>query len=226
MRGAYFVTGTDTDVGKTLIATGLLLKAREQGLSTAAIKPVAAGAELTPGGLRNADALALSGVCYPPMAYDEINPVCLAPPIAPHIAAGEAGRELSVPLLAGHCQPIIARNPGLLLVEGAGGWRVPLNDRETLADLAIALKLPVIIVVAMRLGCISHALLTVEAVARDGLPLAGWVANQVGGTMSRYDENLAYLREHIRAPLLGEVPWLADADPGRLTAYLNLPDLS
>jgi dethiobiotin synthetase len=224
MTRRYFVTGTDTGVGKTLVAAGLLAKAARQGLTTAAVKPVAAGCEESPGGLRNDDALMLREAMTLDLPYETVNPVALAPAIAPHIAAREAGRHMGVAALAGHCRNVFERHADLTLVEGAGGWRVPLNDRETLADLARELALPVILVVGMRLGCINHALLTAEAIRNDGLPLAGWVANRVDASMSRYRDNLATLARHLPAPLLGEVPYLSDSDPRRVAEYLRLPD--
>lgn len=221
---AYFVTGTDTDIGKTAVATGLLALAARQGLSTVGLKPVAAGAEATDDGLRNSDALALQRAGTLDLDYEQVNPYCLEPAIAPHIAAAEAGINLRVARLEGFCRGVLIRKPDLCLIEGAGGWRVPLNERETLADLAIALQLPVILVVGMKLGCISHALLTAEAIARDGLTLAGWVANTPAPqAMARYGDNLATLRSRLPAPLLGEVPYLADPAPQRVAEYLSLP---
>lgn len=191
MSAAYFITGTDTDVGKTTVAAGLLHAARQLGKSTAAGKPVASGCQVTPKGLRNADALALLAECSLPLSYAEVNPVAFEPAIAPHLAAREAGVALTVQSLLKPMQQILARQADFTLIEGAGGWRVPLADQDNLSDLAMALKLPVILVVGVRLGCISHALLTAEAIARDGLPLAGWVANIIDPKTSRLEENLA-----------------------------------
>src|SRR5690606_3513788 len=179
MSRAYFVTGTDTEIGKTSIAAGLLHAARRCGLSTAAAKPVASGCRRTAAGLRNDDALALLGECSLELGYEAVNPLAFEPAIAPHLAAREAGVPLQAAGLARSVRAVLARGADFSLVEGAGGWRVPLSGGETLADLAVALQLPVILVVGVRLGCISHALLTAEAIARDGLPLAGWVANVV-----------------------------------------------
>jgi dethiobiotin synthetase len=205
----YFIAGTDTDVGKTLVACGILRAAAKQGLKTLAIKPVAAGAEETPEGLRNQDALMLAAAMTESLSYQQINPVLLVPPIAPHIAAEQAGRRLSVSQLTGFCRGVMMRSADLVLIEGAGGWRVPLNQREMLSGLAVELQTPVILVVGMKLGCISHALLTVEAIQRDGLTLAGWVANQIDPQMSCFDENIASLKQLIPAPCLGLVPYLS-----------------
>lgn len=208
-KKAFFITGTDTGVGKTHIAAGLLLAARQRGLTTAALKPVAAGCEQTADGWRNADALLLQSVITEPLAYEQINPIALQAAIAPHIAAQQENRRLTVDRIAGFCRGVLG-NAQVTLVEGAGGWRVPLNATETLADLARCLQLPVILVVGIRLGCINHAVLTAEAIQRDGLPLAGWVANCIDPELPCLEENLATLHERLPAPCLGVVPWLAD----------------
>ena len=225
MSQAFFVTGTDTEIGKTTIAAGLLHAARLAGLSTAAAKPVASGCEQTAQGLRNDDALALLGQCSLALDYAEVNPFAFAPAIAPHLAAREAGVELSVARLKPAVRHVLQRGADFTLVEGAGGWRVPLAGRETLADLAVALGLPVILVVGVRLGCINHAVLTAEAIARDGLRLAGWVANIVDPHTSRLEENLATLTERLAAPCLGQVPRLAQASPAAVASHLRLPAL-
>lgn len=222
---AFFIAGTDTDVGKTVIAAGLLAAANARGLTTAAIKPVAAGCEQTAEGLRNSDALLLQRTASIELDYDEVNPVALAPAIAPHIAARQSGRRLSASLLAGLCRGVLTRRADLTLIEGAGGWRVPLNERELLSQLPRELNLPVVMVVGMRLGCISHALLTAEAIARDGLRLAGWVANSCMAGMSCYAENLATLRDLLAAPLLGEVPHLLAPEPEEVARHLDIEPL-
>ncbi|KQB54628.1 dethiobiotin synthetase, partial [Pseudomonas endophytica] len=208
MNPAYFITGTDTDVGKTTIAAGLLYAAREAGLSTVAGKPVASGCDSTPDGLRNADALALMAESSVSLAYEQVNPVAFEPPIAPHIAAREAGVVVTVQTLLAPMRHILAQQADFTLIEGAGGWRVPLSGQDSLSDLAKKLNLPVILVVGVRLGCISHALLTAEAITRDGLQLEGWVANIIGPKTARLEENLATLAERLPAPCLGRVPKL------------------
>ncbi|MCF5602731.1 dethiobiotin synthase, partial [Pseudomonas syringae] len=157
MSAAYFITGTDTDAGKTTVAAGLLHAARLAGLSTAAGKPVASGCVMTAQGLRNADALALQAECSVELDYDEVNPLALEPAIAPHLAAREAGVALTVESLLQPMRHILSKQADFTLIEGAGGWRVPLAGERNLSDLAIALKLPVILVVGVRLGCINHA---------------------------------------------------------------------
>lgn len=225
MPHTYFVTGTDTEVGKTTIAAGLLLAANRRGFSTAAIKPVAAGCERTAEGLRNSDALLLQRSMSLQLDYDEINPFALEPAIAPHIAAEQAGIKLSAARLAGICRGVMMHRADLTLIEGAGGWRVPLNGRELMSQLAIELSVPVVVVIDMRLGCINHTLLTVEAIVRDGLRLAGWVANRVTPEMSCYAENLATLKGFLSAPCLGEVPHLPGAAPEQVAAHLDCEPL-
>ena len=226
MTVAFFVTGTDTEVGKTTIAAGLLHAARLAGLSTAAAKPVASGCERTAEGLRNSDALALLGECTLPLRYEQVNPLAFEPAIAPHLAAREAGVELTVAALVEPVRQVLALQAEFSLVEGAGGWRVPLAGEETLSDLAIALDLPVILVVGVRLGCINHALLSAEAIQRDGLKLAGWVANIVDPETSRLAENLETLSERLAAPCLGQVPRLSAALPAEVARYLDLAPLN
>lgn len=225
MAAAFFVTGTDTDVGKTTIAAGLLHAARRAGLSTAAAKPVASGCERTGEGLRNSDALALLAECTLPMRYEAVNPFAFEPAIAPHLAAREAGVELSAARLAEPVRQMLALQADFSLVEGAGGWRVPLAGRENLSDLVLLLGLPVILVVGVRLGCINHALLSAEAIERDGLRLAGWVANIVDPATSHLDENLATLGERLAAPCLGRVPRLPVANAAEVACLLDLERL-
>lgn len=225
MSSAFFIAGTDTEIGKTTVAAGLLHAARKRGLSTAAAKPVASDCAMTAEGLRNGDALALLGECSLALDYEEVNPFAFAPAIAPHLAAREVGVELNVAALLPSVRKVLARGADFTLVEGAGGWRVPLAGTESLSDLAVALQLPVILVVGVRLGCINHAVLTAEAIARDGLHLAGWVANVVDPATSRLEENLATLSERLAAPCLGRIPRLAEASPAAVAAHLNLAPL-
>lgn len=213
---AYFITGTDTDVGKTHVSCALLAAARQRGLRTAALKPVAAGVE--PGSDSNADALALQQHCSEPLRLEALNPVCLRQAIAPHLAAQEAGVTLSVQSLLAPCRAVLARPTDLTLVEGAGGWLVPLNGHETLADLAVALQLPVILVVGMRLGCLNHALLSAAAIHASGLPLTGWIANHIAPGMPMAQENVATLTTMLAAPLLGVIPHQRGADSAHSAA--------
>ena len=205
MSRGFFITGTDTDVGKTSIALGLMYALQQQGMRVAAMKPVSAGCELTAEGLRNEDARLLLQQSSMPLPYERVNPYAFEPAIAPHIAAAESGIEMQLaPLVEAYKS--IAAQADVVIVEGAGGWLVPLNERQTLADFAGELHLPVIIIVGMRLGCLNHALLTEQAIKARGLKPAGWVANQLCAVMPYFEDNLAYLQSHLEAPLLGIVP--------------------
>ena len=210
MSKTWFVTGTDTEVGKTAISCALLAAAAAAGLRTAAVKPVAAGCDDQG---HNDDAMQLLDCMTEPLDYAQVNPVALEAAIAPHIAAEREGKRLQAGRLAGICRGVMMGKADFVLIEGAGGWRVPISPRETLADLAVQLQVGVILVVGMRLGCINHALLTAEAIRRDGLELAGWVANQPGERMVCHEENLDTLRRLLPAPLMGEVPYLEPFDP-------------
>jgi len=220
-----FITGTDTDIGKTVIATGFLAAANQAGLRTAAIKPIAAGCELTEQGMTNTDALQLQAAASHQLSYQQINPVALEPAIAPHIAANEAGKRLSAARLTGFCRGLSLLPVDLVVLEGAGGWRLPINERETLADVARELNCAVVIVVGMRLGCLNHTLLTIEAIRRDGLKIAGWVANIIDPDMPRLDENIDTLKQRIAEPCLGTVPKLKDISPQQVAEYLTVPEL-
>ncbi|MGS5086723.1 dethiobiotin synthase [Hydrogenophaga sp. A37] len=217
-----FVTGTDTGVGKTLVSAALLHTLARHHARVVGMKPVAAGLVQQNGAWVAEDVLALraaSTVAVPP-ALD--NPVALPEPLSPHLAAARAGRRVGV-------AELVAAHRGLLsladvvLVEGSGGWRVPLNDSETLADLAVALARPVVLVVGLRLGCLNHALLTAEAIRADGLPLAGWVANTVDPAMACRDENIETLRQRLAAPLMGVLPWHPQTPDAR-QIVLDLPE--
>ena len=199
----YFVTGTDTDVGKTYVSALLLNYMSRQG-SVIGYKPIAAGANFVNGELHNDDAVTLRSASSELIDYQRINPICFEPPIAPHIAAEKANESLTVDVLnqwwvqeQGHSD--------IALIEGAGGWRLPLNNSEYLSDFVRVQDCEVIVVVGMKLGCLNHALLTIEAIKADGLRIKGWIANQLHEPMAFYDDNLAYLKQSIDAPFIGEV---------------------
>jgi len=219
-----FVTGTDTGVGKTRIAVALMAALQDHGLRVAAMKPVSAGCERSAAGLRNDDALALQAQSSIALPYELLNPYALEPPIAPHIAAREAGLELQMDTLLEACAQIESR-ADYVVVEGAGGWLVPLDGQQTLADLAAALAFPVVMVVGIRLGCINHALLTAQAVRARGLKLAGWVANEITPSSPRADENVQSLGERLAAPLLGRVPFAPRATVDETAACLHVAPL-
>jgi dethiobiotin synthetase len=201
-----FVTGTDTGVGKTLVSAGLLYTLARHHPRVVGMKPVAAG--LVPWGDDWAceDALALRSASTLAVAPALDNPVLLPDPLSPHIAAARAGVQIDIAAIVRSYQALAAQADAVV-VEGAGGFLVPLTDTLTGADLAQALRLPVVLVVGLRLGCLNHALLTAEAIRARGLPLAGWVANRVDPAMEAADENIAYLRARLGAPLLAEVPY-------------------
>lgn len=226
MTAAYFVTGTDTEVGKTTLSAGLLQAAQRRGLSTLGAKPVASGCEWAEGALRNGDALALMAESTLKLPYEAINPYAFEPAIAPHIAAQEAGMALTAQVLLPPMRKVLAQQADFTLIEGAGGWRVPLAGKDNLSDLAIALGLPVILVVGVRLGCINHAVLTAEAIVRDGLKLAGWVANIIDPGTSRLEANLMTLAERLPAPCLGKVPRLAQPSGAAVADHLDLTRLA
>lgn len=223
MANTFFVTGTDTGVGKTVISCALLEAARAKGLSTVAIKPIAAGCEETPEGLRNEDALALMQHMSVPLSYQEVNPVALPEPLSPHIAAARAGRRINIQQLAGLCRGTLMRRADFCLVEGAGGWRVPVSERELFSALPKALGMPVVLVVGLRLGCLNHAVLTAEAIIKDGLRLAGWVGNVVDPQMGALEENIDTLKRMLPVPCLGIVPWLEGDVAVQAAAHLELP---
>jgi dethiobiotin synthetase len=225
MGRAYFVTGTDTGVGKTTVAVALLHAAAARGLTTAAIKPVAAGCELTPEGLRNDDALRLQAASTLAINYQQINPVALEPAIAPHFAAQQIGQQLYVPELAEHCLSILALGADFTVIEGAGGWRVPLTNSETFADIAIELGTPVLLIVDIKLGCLNHALLSAEAIRADGLTLAGWVANRSTGKDQCHQQMVDDLRARLACPLLGDLPHSQPIDKNQLADYVDIQQL-
>ena len=205
-KNAFFITGTDTDAGKTVIAVGLLTAARRAGLSAIGLKPVAAGCDGERDGVAfNADALALLDASTLEVDYATVNPVLLKEPMAPHVAAEKDGVHIEVKTLADRVRRALAREAELIVVEGAGGWLVPLNARETMADLVAKLDLPVILVVGMRLGCLNHALLTAADIRGRGLALAGWVANCIDPGMAAQRENVEALSDRLDAPMVGRV---------------------
>lgn len=200
-----FVTGTDTEIGKTWVATALVDALRSRGLRVGVMKPVASGATATAAGLRNDDALALMTAASKaaeqhPSSYEEVNPYCFLPPISPHLAAAEAGVAIELPKIVAIAGSM-ATKFDCTVVEGAGGWRAPLAAETSIADLAELLGWPVLLVVGLRLGCLNHAVLSAEAIRKSAVPLAGWIANTVDSQMARQTENLSSL-----ARLLGEPP--------------------
>jgi dethiobiotin synthetase len=218
----YYVTGTDTEVGKTVASTALLQAARLQGRRTAGYKPVASGSEMTTDGLRNSDALALQHNSVVPLSYDEVNPYTFAEPTSPHIVSADEQRPIEASVLSSGLRALEAQ-ADWVLVEGAGGWFTPLSPTLTLADWVKMEQLPVILVVGVKLGCINHAVLTAQAVQQAGLKLAGWIANDVTPPGRRHAEYLSTLQRMIPAPMMGEIPWLGDDITNQpLGQYLDL----
>jgi len=216
-----FVTGTDTHVGKTLVSAALLHNLTRPHRQVVGMKPVAAGLEQHGDTWVSADAQALraaSSVAVPP---ELDNPVALPEPLSPHLAASLAGCRVTVAQLHA-AQQALAERADVVVVEGSGGWRVPLNDCETLADLAVVLNAPVVLVVGLRLGCLNHALLTAEAIRADGLTLAGWVANCIDPAMDCIAVNIVALEARLNAPLLAVLPW-SDAPDAR-QIQMTLPE--
>jgi len=213
---AFFITGTDTGIGKTLVAAALLRAFADLGYRTVGMKPVAAGAELVDGVWVNEDVRALRAAGNVEAAPELINPYLFREAIAPHIAADRKGVRIEIPRIRDAFDQL-SKLAEVVVVEGVGGLLVPLSDRQDSADLAVALGLPVILVVGMRLGCLNHALLTAEAMAARGLRLAGWVANRLDPEMSACDENIASLAARLGVRPIAEFPHRPDPDPAQLS---------
>ena len=216
----YFITGTDTGVGKTFVACAFLQTLKQLGVDAIGMKPVAAGGEMSPDGLLNDDVEALRSASGVSLTSDDLCCYLLPEPVAPHIAALHEEIEIDLDVIRQRFDQL-AELADVVLVEGVGGFLVPLGDSITTADLAVDLDLPVIMVVGMRLGCLNHALLTQEAITARRLTLAGWVANQIDPNMSEFEANVDALEERIRAPLLGVIEWQKNGDTKELD--LELP---
>jgi dethiobiotin synthetase len=204
-----FVTGTDTGIGKTVIACGLVRAFVARGERVAVMKPIASGAERTPEGLRNEDALALLRAANVPLRYAQVNPFCFEPAISPHIAAEDAKIEIDLRVIASGLDEL-RRSADRVIIEGAGGWLAPINRRESMAELARALAVPALMVVGLRLGCLNHAQLTRLGIDAAGVPFAGWIANRMQPAMEREAENLATLERRLGQPPLSIVPFIPE----------------
>ncbi|WP_411705477.1 dethiobiotin synthase [Edaphovirga cremea] len=225
MSNRWFVTGTDTEVGKTVASCALLQAAAAMSFLTAGYKPVASGSEMTPEGARNSDALALQANSRLPMTYADVNPFTFIEPTSPHIVSVAEGRSIDLVRMSQGLQHLEQRAEWIL-VEGAGGWYTPLSEQRTFADWVVSQQLPVILVVGIKLGCINHAMLTAEAIQQRGLRLGGWIANDIQPVGRRHQEYMATLTREIKAPLLGEIPYLAEPERQNLGQYLDLSPLS
>ncbi len=220
-----FITGTDTGCGKTEITLALMRRLQDTGYRVLGLKPVASGAEETGDGLRNADALRIQAAGSMAVPYELINPYAFEPPVAPHVAADEAGVCIEARVIRDACAAM-AELADVVLVEGVGGWRVPLAPALEVADLPRLLNMPVLLVVGLRLGCLNHALLSAESIAGRA-NLGGWVANQVEPDMLRSDENVDTLRRTIDAPLVARCGFLPEAaDAERMAAAFDAQRLS
>lgn len=231
LKKKYFIAGTDTEVGKTFVTQALINALLHQNKQIVGLKPIASGAELDSGQWVNEDGQKIHELTrksrgFEQISYSEVNPLCFEPAIAPHIAAAEAGVELSTAVLN---RLIQFPQSEYLLVEGAGGWLTPLNDTETYADWVEQKELDVILVIGMKLGCLNHAMLTARDIERRGLRLRGWVANFVFGEMNRSEQNLDWLKKNISAPCLGVIPQQKTSQQGadfeKASQLLNLQAL-
>lgn len=224
MKQGFFITGTDTGVGKTWSTVALMRYFSHQGKTVVGMKPVASGCVEQNGRLRNADALLLQQYASRPIPYEQVNPYALQLPVSPHIAAAKSNQIIRFETVITAFETLTMQ-ADIVLVEGVGGWRVPLNEQQDIADLAATLNLPVIVVVAIRLGCISHARLTCEAVQASGVPCAGWIATCLDKDMLCRQENIRTLRRSLPVPLLGVLPYAETADFDLFANRISLPEL-
>lgn len=217
-----FITGTDTDVGKTVISKGILLSAKQQGLRSVGFKPISAGCELTSEGLRNEDALILQANSSMQLGYDLINPIAYQAAIAPHIAAQHRGESIDMAVITDTYRQLTALQPELLLIEGAGGWHLPVNDEYYLSDWVKQHNIPVIMVVGMKLGCLNHAVLTANAIVAAGVQLVGWVANCTTAEVANYSDMIVTLKRLLPGELLAEVPYCDSVEKEDFNQYFDL----
>ncbi len=220
MGKGFFVTGTDTGVGKTVITAALIQSLAQQGFRVAGMKPVASGAEKQDGILVNDDALTLQGVANVAVTYDMVNPYVFVDPVSPNLAARHCGVRIDLDRIRHH-YAALAEGTDFVMVEGVGGWRVPLNESQAVSDMAATLDLPVILVVGMRLGCLNHAILTYESMMTSGARCLGWIANIMEAETRFVPEMIETLQRRINANLLGIVPPLNEHSPTRVMEYLD-----
>ncbi|MCW0438650.1 dethiobiotin synthase [Xanthomonas sacchari] len=217
---AFYVTGTDTGIGKTIASTALLHALRARGQRAVGMKPVASGCAREADGWRNEDALALQDASAPRPAYDDLNPYALPLPLAPELAAADAGVQLELAPIAAAFERLRVQ-ADVVVVEGVGGWAAPLSATLDQADLARALRLPVVLVVGLRLGCLNHARLSAAAIAADGLQCIGWIGNEIDPAMERIDDNMAMLRARLPMPCWGRLPYRPQPQAEQLAAELQ-----
>lgn len=225
MSRCVFITGTDTEVGKTLVSQALIIALTKVGYRVSGFKPIAAGCEVTEQGMVNEDALALQQASNVALNYRDVNPFALLLPTSPHIAAERESISIDFEVLdiALEKQTLMS---DIVVVEGAGGWRVPVSHNTFLSTWVKQQRLPVIMVVGIRLGCLNHALLTLELIESDGLEVIGWVANAVDENFAFYEDNIRFLENHISAPKLAEIPYLSECDKANAYQYINMDSLN
>jgi len=220
MTKGIFITGTDTGIGKTVISCAMLEKLKQMGFRAQGMKPIASGCELTEQGLRNEDAEALIENSSFVQSYDLVNPYAFEPPVAPHLIAAELEVGINFDVILENFKQLEV-GMDYVIVEGVGGWQVPINEKQTVADLAIKLNLPVVLVVGVRLGAINHAMLTYDAICQSGLDCMGWVANIVEENMLNSNENIEAIQQRIKAPLLAKIPYQRSIDVQRISGYFD-----
>ncbi len=221
----YFITGTDTNIGKTAITCSLIAKLTEEGFCVGGMKPVAAGCHIEKGYMISDDVKKIAEVSNADININEINPYQFEAPIAPHISFQKNKKEIDIHLIKKYLRSF-ENKMDYLFMEGVGGYAVPLTENFSTANLIEALNIPIILVVGVKLGCINHALLTVESILNKKQKLSGWVANRIDEHMLAYDDNVSFLKENINAPCLGEVPYLKNFDPYRASKFIDIAKLN
>lgn len=224
MNRGFFITATDTDAGKTWVSLGIIELLKSKGIKTAVMKPVSAGCRSTADGLRNEDAERLQQAANIDLPYEAINPYAYEAAIAPHIAALQQGSNIRLDRIKAAYE-LLCSDAQYIVVEGAGGWQVPINETQSMADVAAILGLPVVIVVAMKLGCLNHAILTLDNIKKSGLPLAGWVANTVDKQFASQNANIDTLNKRLGVPCLGIIPHMKSFDAKEISGHLQLTDI-
>lgn len=228
MAKRLFVTGTDTEIGKTWVASSIVARLNQRGITAGGFKPVASGCVYKQGQLRNEDAELLQSVMSAfesKIDYSLINPFAFEPAVAPHFAAQQEGKSLSVEAIEAALWAYEREQVDTLIIEGAGGWLLPLNSQQTMAEFVLRNDIPVLLVVGLRLGCINHALLTAQAIKQHGGQLVGWVGNCVDPEMQFMDENIQELDHRMPAPCLGILPWVEDITADNRMAAVSAIEL-
>ncbi|GLO60457.1 ATP-dependent dethiobiotin synthetase BioD [Vibrio sp. MACH09] len=221
MIDTFFIAGTDTEVGKTVVSKAILQALAAHGLTTIGYKPVAAGCKDSEDGRRNSDALHLQQAATREIAYDDVNPYALLSPTSPHIAAKQEEVVIDYSVLSDKLQQH-KQTADVVLVEGAGGWRVPISQTDCLSTWVKQEKMPVVLVVGIKLGCLSHAMLSVEAIQNDGLEIIGWAANRINPGTENYSEIIRMLEEKIPAPKLGEIPYVPSVKKRDIGKFMDI----